>query len=93
MYNSILEHRTRGILLAERQCRQLRMGQVPFSPNLQLLWNTIALLHAICTKKKGGKFSVRCIIALAHGTSIEDHMFQTIDFVRSALHKAQLSCY
>jgi endonuclease/exonuclease/phosphatase family metal-dependent hydrolase len=48
-YESIDQIRVEGILHAERHCRKLKMGKVPWSPKLQEIINNIRYLRA-CQK-------------------------------------------
>jgi hypothetical protein len=58
-YNKLDAIRTKGILLADKKCRKLRMGQVPFSPQLIVMWKNIKAWQLIIQKCKGAKIDSR----------------------------------
>ena len=44
---------TNNIIFAEKRCRKLRAGQVPYSPEINEAGNTINVWNNIILKKKG----------------------------------------
>ncbi len=61
LYEEIDELRCKGVQLAERKCRKLRMGQVAYSPQLRLASRTIKAWSLIEKKAKGMKVSSRLL--------------------------------
>jgi hypothetical protein len=59
VYNQLDKIRTTGILLADKKCRKLKMGAVPFSPRLVVVWNEIKAWKLVRRKLKGGKVNAR----------------------------------
>lgn len=53
-YNKLDNIRLQGILSANKRCRKLKMGEVPFSPTLIIAWNRIKALQ-ILKKKLAGR--------------------------------------
>jgi hypothetical protein len=49
----------KGILLANKSCRKLKMGEVPFSPTLIIAWNWIKALQLIKKKLSGRRVGSR----------------------------------
>ena len=56
---SIMETRFQCMAYAEKNCRKLKMGRLPFSPETSKAQTTIELIQAVITKKKGLKYSSR----------------------------------
>jgi hypothetical protein len=56
-YEQYLTLRHKGIILAEKRCRKLKMGMVPYSEEINTCRLTIQLWRAVITKKKGCKYS------------------------------------
>jgi hypothetical protein len=54
-YNDIDNIRTKGILLANKKCRKLRMGMVPFSPRLVVMWQKMKAWQLVIRKRCGAK--------------------------------------
>ena len=52
--------RCKGVALAERKCRKLRMGQVPFSPTVQLLRRAIDASTLLVKKAKATGIRFDC---------------------------------
>ena len=55
--DSLLEHRRRGMEHADKYCRKLKTGGVPYSPALAKQRIRIELWEAVCTKKTGRRYS------------------------------------
>ena len=51
-FNNLLELRKQGWRYADKHCRKLNMGNVPFSPTVASAGRKIQLWKAIITKKK-----------------------------------------
>ena len=69
-YEKILELRAEGIRHAEKHCRKLKYGNVPFSPELQLARLEIELWKAASTIKTGMRYSSRKFRRLEHKTGL-----------------------
>jgi len=92
-YNKIIAQRTEGMKLAERKCRRLKMGNVPFSPTLELDRKRISLWSAVKKKKLGCKSSTRNIIKLGNIVGINNPMEYSIDAVQQNLQQAKKDYY
>ena len=55
---------TECMLIAERKCRKLRMGNIQYSPTLALHLNTINFWRLIIRKQRGHNINMRTIIRL-----------------------------
>jgi hypothetical protein len=60
-YIALDKLRYEGMAEAERKCRKLRMGQVGFSPTIQLAMRQIRAWSLLLKKKKGMKISSRLL--------------------------------
>ena len=75
-YEKILQQRQEGMLYADRKCRKLRCGQVPYSPELVKASTTIQVWKAASTIKAGGIYSSRLFrrqekqVGLKHSLSL-----------------------
>ena len=58
-FESIMTIRLKCMAYAEKNCRKLKMGRLPYSPETSKAQGTIELLQGVITKKKGRKFSSR----------------------------------
>ena len=79
--------------LAERKCRKLRMGNVPFSPALEVERKKISLWIAVKKKKLGCKSSTRNIIKLGNIVGIENPMQYSLEEVQQRLQQAKKDYY
>ena len=71
------------VLQAERKCRRLKTGQVPFAPeDVQRHGKEIRLWSMIIAKKSGKKVSTRLIARHAHKLFISNYMHHTIDAIK-----------
>jgi len=55
-YNKILQLRHEGIRFADKRCRKLKMGGVPFSPEVKKAGQRIEFWKGVITKKRGAKY-------------------------------------
>ena len=75
--------RSEIVLRAERKCRKLRTGQVPFAPEeVQRYGMEIRLWSMVIAKKSGKKVSTRLLARHAHKIAIFDYMNHTIDAIK-----------
>jgi hypothetical protein len=58
-YNELDNIRTQSILRADKACRKLKMGQVPFSPPMVLAWNKIRAWTLVRRKLSGRRVKSR----------------------------------
>jgi hypothetical protein len=58
-YDEIDDIRLQGILLANKKCRHIKMGQVPYSPVLVIAWNRIRAYQLLRKKLSGGRVCSR----------------------------------
>jgi exonuclease III len=63
-FETIDRLRVEGILYAEQHCRKLKMGKVPWLPELQLILNTIRYLCACRKLYQGRKIHARSLCRL-----------------------------
>ena len=71
-YNSFNEWRTKVLLRAEKKCRQLRMGGVPYSPEVAVAMKVIILWKHVLSRVKGGRYSIHHIQRLEKFTGAVD---------------------
>ena len=67
-YDAMDYWRTTTLLKAEKYCRKLNMGGVPYSPQVTVAMKSIILWKHILSRVKGRKFSVRYIQRLERET-------------------------
>ena len=58
-YDQIMDLRHHCMAYAEKGCRKLKMGNLPYSPETATAQTHVELLQAVITKKKGQKYSSR----------------------------------
>ena len=92
-YNTIVTLRTAGMDRAEKKCRKLKMGNVPFSPILELDRKKISLWTAVRKKKLGCKSSTRNIIRLGTLVGIDNPVGYSLDAVNKNLQQAKKDYY
>lgn len=80
-YNEFNTWRSDVLLQAEQQCRQLRMGGVPFSPQVTTAMLTIEFWKYALNRRTGGKYSVRYFQRLERDVGVAYH-----DWVSLSLH-------
>ena len=79
-YNDIDRLRTAGMHLAEKQCRKLRMGEVPFTPEYSRISNSVLIWRLICQLKSGKKIDSRYF----------NRQLKRIDFPRNRIQQMTL---
>ena len=70
-YDTFNDWKTKVLLKAERECRQLRMGGVPYSPPVTVAMQKIILWKHVLSRVKGGKYSVSYIRRLERRTGVK----------------------
>lgn len=86
-YERINKHVTECCLAAERKCRKVRVGQVPFSPIVDTAAKTIYLWSLISNKMKGTKVSSSLIKRLSKKCEIiidNDLTYEQVRLLRNA---------
>ena len=78
-YEDILKIRYDGIRYANKRCRKIHMGGVPFSDKVGIAEKTIELWKAIITRKLGKKFSSNKIRRLQKLTGIGKALSYTLE--------------
>jgi hypothetical protein len=71
-YNKLDTIRLKGILLADKQCRHFKMGQVPFSPQLVMAWNKLRAWQVLVKKLNGGRVSSRYLQRVVKAAAISN---------------------
>jgi hypothetical protein len=79
-YDKLDEVRLKGILQANKQCRHLKMGQVPFSPQLVMTWKILKAWKLFIKKLKGGKKKSRYFHRVMKAASISNvHLISVLE--------------
>jgi hypothetical protein len=78
-YDFNLAMRNKGMLLAEKRCRKLRMGLVPYSEEINIARMTIQLWRAVILKKKGCRFSNNKLRRLERSTGITNSLHFSLE--------------
>jgi hypothetical protein len=59
LYNQLDDIRLRSIQIANKNCRHIKLGQVPYSPRLVMSWHKLKAWKLLLKKLKGGKVDSR----------------------------------
>jgi hypothetical protein len=73
-YGKIMQIRNQGIQYAEKNCRKLSMGNVPFSPTIIATCEILQLWKGVKTRQSGRRFSLKKIKRLEKKHHIQDAM-------------------
>jgi hypothetical protein len=84
-FNELDRIHTEGILRANAKCRKLRMGQVPFSPRLVLLWQKLEAWQLVLKKCRGAKIDSKYLRRVLKAADIQDISLITEDEARANL--------
>ena len=84
-YEKILQLRNEGLNYAEKRCRKIRCGQVPYSPELQKARIEIELWSAAKTIHTGRKYSSRKFRRLETKTGIFETLKKNKDALESGV--------
>jgi hypothetical protein len=87
-FNKIMEQRKQGLQIADKYCRKLKMGGVPYSGKYKRSVSRIAVWKAVITKHKGCKFSMSKLRRLEKDAEIENSLHTNIDRAKEELNKA-----
>ena len=90
-YEKILNIRTAAIAYADKRCRRIFMGEIPFSAELKLAMTRLELWKAVYTKKTGAKFSMTKLRRLESQAGLNRSLHFSLDEVKSNLKDAQKS--
>ena len=88
-YEHILQQREEGWRYADKKCRKLKMGAVPYSPTIKKAGATVALWEAVLKKKRRCVFSQSRLRQLERDTGIRNSMHCTIDEATAHLRLAK----
>jgi hypothetical protein len=80
-YDELDKIRLEGILLAEKKCRNIRAGQVAFSPTLVVAWNKIHAWKLLRKKLSGKKVNTRYLQRSLKAANIRDISLMTLSEV------------
>jgi hypothetical protein len=84
-YGKIMQIRNQGIKYADKNCRKLTMGNVPFSPTIIATCEILQLWKGIKTRHAGRKFSLKKIKRLEKKHKIQDAMGYTVHEVEAKI--------
>jgi hypothetical protein len=76
-----------GIRYADKKCRKLNMGGVPFSAEYAEITNEMELWRAVVTKKQQCRFSMSKLRRLAKKANITNPLDYTLDEAKGKLHE------
>ena len=91
--NSIMTERSLAIKYADKHCRKLKTGDVPFSPQRQKQHTTMELWEAVSTKKCGRKYSTNRIRRLAKKANIVHPLHKSLNEARKLTKQAYQDYY
>jgi hypothetical protein len=77
-YNNLDDIRLQGIHFADKKCRNIRMGQVPFSPQLVSVWKKLNAWQLLLKKLKGVRVNSRYLQRSLKGAGIKDISLITV---------------
>jgi hypothetical protein len=86
-FNTIMVQRKKGIQIADKQCRKLKMGGVPYSNKYKRAVSRIAVWKAVITKHKGCKFSMSKLRRLEKEAGIQNSLHTDLDKAKIELNK------
>jgi hypothetical protein len=72
-YNELDAIRTEAILRANKRCRKLKMGNVPFSPRLVIHWKKILGWKLVLRKTRGSKIDSKYLLRTLRSANIKDY--------------------
>ena len=88
-YEKIDQLRTEGEKFAERRCRKLRKGQIPFSPQLKLAAAKVDLYRLTIKWKKGGRVSSRKMERLSKNCKVNGYKALPLDELNTRFKSAR----
>jgi hypothetical protein len=75
---------TTGMLTAESKCRKLRMGEIPWSPEYQLIRDKLHAWNLLRERAKGGNVSTRMLLRQLKAAKLEDHLMDNFPEIKDA---------
>ena len=88
-YESILNIRNSAIRYADKRCRKVFMGAIPFSLDLKLASKHLELWKAVLSKKKGLRYSMSKLRRLERQTGNSNTLLLPIPMILSKLKDSQ----
>ena len=88
-FENIMSIRLSCMTFAEKNCRKLKMGRLPFSPETATAQTNLELIQAVITKKKGRKYSSRKLRRLEKKVGRSKTMNMSLTKAEEELKKAR----
>ena len=88
-YEKILDIRSQAIAYADKRCRRIFLGAVPFSANLKQASKQLELWKAVKTKKSGAKYSMNKLRRLERFIGINNTIQLPLAEINDNLKKSQ----
>ncbi len=88
-FEKLLRLKRQGIAYADKRCRKLRMGSVPFSDKLKEAGTKLALWEAVVTKKTGTKFSMNKLRRMEKSVGLSNTLHTTIEQAKKEVKAAK----
>lgn len=88
-YTKLLRLKKQGIEYADKRCRKLRMGAVPFSDKLKEAGTKLALWEAVVTKKTGTKYSMNKLRRMEKTVGLTNTMHVSIEQAKKEVTEAK----
>jgi hypothetical protein len=80
--------RVQGMLYGERQCRKLKTGSFPWSPEIQNCIDVITVWQLVCKRRKGLRVSTGLLRRSASAAGLPDAVRQPLETATVALAEA-----
>jgi hypothetical protein len=90
-YNKLDKIHLTGIKRADKQCRHLKMGQVPFSLLLVMAWNKLKAWKLLIKKLKGGRVDSRFLHRVMKAAAIPDAKLLSVSEAEDNLANCQVN--
>jgi hypothetical protein len=75
---------TTGMLTAERNCRKLRMGEIPWSPQYQLIRAKLHAWNLLRKRANGGHVDSRMLMRQLKAAELVEHLQDTLSEIEEA---------
>ena len=92
-FDNIMAERRAAIAYADKHCRHVKAGGVPFSPPIQKQRTIIELWEGVSTRLAGNKFSSSKLRRLAKKAQIDQPLHNTAEEVKVLLKQAYVDYY
>jgi hypothetical protein len=89
-YNALDFTRLQGIKLADKKCRHIKMGQVPFSPQLVTVWKKLNAWQLLLKKFKGFRVNSRYLWRTLKAAGITDISLLTVQEVEENIAESRI---